>query len=346
MKKMGWVLFFLVFPMQVFAVKVNNLYQATVPVPTQAPEERVEAMKQGLRDVILKLTADPVVLSKNPDIKLALKRADYFVHDYSYAAPSTNSPILMLKINFEPRDIDWVLKKAGVGYWGKNRPLIMVWIAVIRPLQGTEIVGDDNNSSWLRDMKDEATKLGLPIVFPLMDMADISQLSPEDVTTVDMPALRQVGKRYAPDGYLIGTILVKEDTFESRWVLEFEDKKWDSTIVDKNIDEVTGKILLQVTQTLAKQLDGVINPKNPIWLKLQIAKVADQDNLNALVQYLRELNVVKQVQLAQINGDTIKLSVLVTTNLDTFNDKVLRDRHFILRSQDTSNSILIYDWVH
>lgn len=336
------ILLFLSTP--VLAVKMTNLYQAEVPVTSQSDEDRADAIRKGLTIVLTKLTGNPEVV-KNTDIKLALKRADYFVHDYNYGPPSPNSAIYMLRMNFEPRDIDWLLKKADVGYWGVSRPLIMTWIAVIRPKQGTEVIGDDNPSSWFRAMRMQANNLGIPMIFPLMDMADISQLSSEDVTSFDLSALKVVGKRYAPDGYLVGVISIGDGEFQSRWVLEVDNKRWDSTIDAKNIDEVTERILSQVSQTLAKQYDGITNVNNPIWLKLQVSKITDQEKLTALVKYLKQINVVQQVQLAQTTNDVVRLSVLVTSTMNTFNSKAIKGQRLSLRSQDGNENLLVYEWI-
>ena len=92
MKKLLWVIvLFICFPFtSALAVKVSSLYQAEIAVASQADDARVQAVKDGLLQVLIKMSGDPAI-NANPDIKQSLQRADYYVQEFSYSAPTTAS---------------------------------------------------------------------------------------------------------------------------------------------------------------------------------------------------------------------------------------------------------------
>src|SRR3990167_6443011 len=99
----------------VYAVKVSSLYQVEIPVATQSVDERSQAVKQGFIEVLVKLSGDHTI-EKNPVIKENLRRAEYFVQEFSYALPSTSSSQYLLQVNYNKNDINQLLKKADIAY--------------------------------------------------------------------------------------------------------------------------------------------------------------------------------------------------------------------------------------
>lgn len=246
-----FVLFLTLFPVSAFAVKMTNLYHADLPVSSQSDDERAQAVRQGFAQLLIKLTGNPDI-EKNPDIKDAMKRADYFVQEYSYSSPTTNSATYFIHITFEPSDVDRLLHKSGLAYWGEKRPLILVWLAVTDTKNVTEIIGNETPGDVLDTMKVESNKLGLPLIFPLMDVIDMSQVSVDEVTSMSLPVLKQAGKRYAPNAYLIGKIEPSNDGYQSEWQLILDNDEWTWTITDKSMDSVITEVLNQASQALSK----------------------------------------------------------------------------------------------
>src|SRR3990167_4757246 len=142
-----------------FAVKVSSLYQFETPVVSQADDVREEAVREGFLQVLIKISGDPEI-AKHPVIKPNLKRADYYVQEFSYSAP-TSSPYYLLRIRYDRDDINRLLKKARLPFWGENRPLIMAWVAFTNSKNFAEIIGSENPGSILRTMRQESKKNGL-----------------------------------------------------------------------------------------------------------------------------------------------------------------------------------------
>lgn len=329
----------------VYAVKVN-VYEVQLPVASQTPEARNDASQHGLEQVLLRLTSDKNITS-NPVIKENLSKAGYFVQEYRYASPSPNSSEYQIYIRFDPTDINRLLNQAGVAYWKDDRPLILAFLTLKKPNGDVDIIGDDETNPIAKEIKHYSHVYGLPLILPVLDMEDLNQFSAEDISGMLLPALKTAGKRYAPDVYLIGNIAQAYGGYDSRWELisNSANKAWSWTMSDRSSDTIISNVLEQVSQNLSNHHVVKRMVAADIWIKLEISNIAERDELTHLLQYLKELHVVRDVQLSQVSNDSIKIAVLVRGSLDTFQQNVKEGNHLILKGEHADANILQYDWV-
>lgn len=325
-----------------FAVKVSSLYQAEIPVTSQTADERELAVREGFLQVLMKVSGDNQI-EKNPVIHTALKRADYYVQEFSYTMPSTNDSQYLLHVKYEINDINKLLKKAGLAFWGQNRPLILVWLVVTDEQHHSQIVATEESLSILDEMRTQAKKSGLPMIFPMMDVADLEVVSLEDVSIKSLPLLKEASKRYAPDGLLIGHIQQGENQYLSDWQLILNNDQWTWTFSNDSPKSTVTTIIGQVSQTLSKRFVVKTVDTTQTWLKLEITNIVERDDLIQLMQYLKQLTPVQQVELTQVSGSKVKVSVLIRGSLVAFQQHATIGQHLIPKSQD--NNQLIYEWV-
>lgn len=347
MKKIAYIALLLIsfcaFP--VWAVKVSSLYLAQFQVSSQSADTRAEAVKAGFIEVLTRVTGDSQVIN-NPDIKESLARPEYYVQEFSYSAPSTSSSQYQLNIRYEANDINRLLRRAGIAYWSDNRPLILVWLAVKNKDNTTEIIGTQTPANILKTMEQHSKRNGLPIIFPMMDVDDLNQVSPQDIASIALPSLKKAGQRYAPDGYLIGNIEPTETGYDSQWELVVGGYQWSWSIEDKVPEEITNTIIDQVTQTLSKHYLIKTADMRSVWLKLQVNNITQRRDLGKLMKYLKQINMVQTAQLSQVSGDVVELSVQLYGTPTEFEKHAAIGQHLVLKSQDDVKHKLIYEWIH
>lgn len=331
-------------PLSCFAIKLSTLYRVEVPVSSQTSDERAVAVQKAFAELLVRLTGDPNIASQ-PDIKSNLNKADYFVKEFSYANASESAAQYMLTIKFDPFDIDKFLKRNNVAYWGDNRPLILTWVT-LTPLKKTPVMVDSESERPLFMLiRTLGNKLGIPLIFPVMDVTDLSQVGTSDITALSLPTLKTISKRYQADAILIGNLTQKKEGYDSQWTLIVGANQWTFTIPDKTPSAVFATILNQISQTLAKNYIVKSDKNSPSWLKLQIANVVERDDYERLMQTLKQISPIQQIELSQIDGDVIELSVLVQGSLAQFQQHAEIGQHLVLKSQDAKNNQLIYQWV-
>lgn len=251
MKKIGWLIVFSLFLFnQALAFKLTNLYQVETAVASQTEDLKEQAIQDGFLEVLTRLSGDPNV-TENRIIKKNLQKAAYYVQDYYYLLPTTSSSQYILRITYDQSDILRLLKKAGISYWQENRPLILVWLSVTDKHMETQVIGNDSPIHLLKPIKQEAEKYGLPIIFPIMDVADMGQLAEGDADENTLSHWIQASKRYAPDAILIGTLVYTDMDVESYWQLILGKQQWKWTISRITTDDVLNTLMANISQTLS-----------------------------------------------------------------------------------------------
>jgi hypothetical protein len=328
-----------------FAVKLHNLYEVRLPVMSQQQEDRMAAVQAGLLQVLIKLSGDPDIESK-PAIKAALKRADYYVQEYSYEQPDTTDADYNynLRIKFEKRDVTRLMKQSSVTYWGDKRPLILVWMVVADLNSEYKLIGSEEASDLLSAFKNESKKYGLPVIFPMMDMTDVSVITTTDVTSVNVTALNAAAKRYAPDALLIGRVIDNKQELTSEWVLIRNGNSWEWTLSNSNSEQLFGALMNQVRQTLAKSMALRLDEPLQTKLKMQVKNVAKPEDFEQLMKFVKQLVPVVQVQLAGVTGDVVDLDLQVQGTMNAFQENNVLSQRLTLMSSDESSNKLTYEW--
>ncbi len=343
MKRLLCLAIFIFTATPVFAVKMSSLYQAEVLVPSQTEELKEQAIQDGFLQVLTKVSGDAAI-EQNPLIKSSINKAAYYVQEYSYSQPTTSSSEYILRIRYEPEDILRLLNRANIAYWRENRPLILVWL-VDQDAEEAAIIGSETPGDFLEPMKQQAKKLGLPLIFPMMDVTDMNQVSPTDVSKLNLPVLESAAKRYSPDALLIGNLAKTNDGIQSQWQLILGKHEWTWKISDKTDENIISTITSQISQTLAKQYVVKISSGPTAWFRLIISNVTEGTDLTSLMQYLEQLTPVKQVRLLQITGDTVQIAVLISGSQDGFEQSAVIGQHLVLKETNADIQQITYQWV-
>ena len=68
--------------------------------------------------------------------------------------------------------------------------------------------------------------------------------------------------------------------------------------------------------------------------------------LHFLIQYLKQLTPVQDVQLLQVTSNSVKLSVLVRGSLATFQQHASIGQRLIPSGSESNENQLVYEWAH
>lgn len=233
------------------AVKVTTLYEVKIPVASQAADARTDAIREGFRDVLMRLTGD-LNIDKNKFLRASIDKAEYYVQEYSYSAPEVSSSTYTLNIKYNEADVKRLLKKNGMKPLSSIRPLVLVWLATINSHHDTDIMGGDAGGPQLEKFTTMGQRIGLPLIFPVMDMTDMNNITAENVTTLSLPEIRAASKRYQPDALLIGTIESEDQGFSGKFSLVMNEKSWDWTATGETPDQIFSDALDHVNQNLVQ----------------------------------------------------------------------------------------------
>lgn len=152
------------------------LYTAETLVTGMAEPERTRGMRQGIRDVVVKMTGDPR-LGASPRIDGLLANPAELVDRFEYEDRMKDIPVhdeqgtrdrpYFLRMRLKPGRIDAALAALGLRVWSADRPLVAVRIE-IATAAGRYVLADSGADGYGQRLAltETARRLGLPIRLP------------------------------------------------------------------------------------------------------------------------------------------------------------------------------------
>jgi len=168
------------------AAEFTDLFQAQVPSqPNQTQWQRA-----ALSAVLVKLTGGEAVLSQ-PAIVLELKNSASYVKQFQSMQINAQSMIL---VHLDEQKITALLQRQQIPIWGSRRPDQLLWFA--EKMQENPQFVLNIEHPLRKALQEQATLLGLSLVFPLYDVDDLALLNEQTLWTGDWQAIQVASQRY------------------------------------------------------------------------------------------------------------------------------------------------------
>ncbi len=291
---------------------LKTLYQANVPVTSHASKEHNAAVQDAFKTVLIKVSGNDAIATL-PAIRNQFSRAASFVQQYSYhqqaAAAEGEKPKLFLQVNFDRVAVNRLLRKAGQALWGENRPLIAVWLAMKDP-NGPVLIGSDSNSQLPLDFKHEAQQRGLPIVFPLLDLSDMSSVSLDDVWNFSSQNLLDASKRYNSEAVLAGRLVQTPiGSWQGNWVLlyGYEHMGWQTS--GKTPEDNIHSIVDDVADALSARYAVLESSGGDGPVYLTVSGIHNFKDYAKVLGHLEKLSPVSRVDIKEVSPEQIEFAL-------------------------------------
>ena len=222
----GWALAGLLLALPAFAQRVEGdraeaegVYEAEVPVRSQAESEREAGFARALAQVFAKLSGDRAISSR-PGVGQELRRAKDYVDGYDYrqdesvgasGAPSFRTTLV---VRFKPEDVDTLVAALGLPVWPQPRPKPVVWLA-IDDGKGPRLVGLQQ-SNVARGLLQRAVERGYRLGLPSGSAAE--QAAVGAIWRGDTGAIARLSARYSPPMQLIGKLYRSGGGWKADWI--------------------------------------------------------------------------------------------------------------------------------
>ena len=177
------------------AASIGDLYSATVPVSGTGEAAQQAAFRQAMRDILVRATGrgDAAEIES-----LAPLVAQAWRHVVSFRRATGGQ----LAVSFDGPAIENAIDAAGLPFWGADRPVTLVWLAVDRGGGRRALVGAAGTSEEKSRVEHAAARRGVPLVWP--GPGDDLARGFQQVWSGDHSPLVSAAARYGADGVLIG----------------------------------------------------------------------------------------------------------------------------------------------
>ena len=299
-----------VFGVVAHSADVAGLYE-TIVSPS-ADKNRDSAFVEALRMVAVKATgqrdAGTKISSNVPNLRTYVQRFEPVRGDGS------------VLIQFDSAAVDRLLTTLGLPLWGRERPSILVWLAIPDATGKPVWVGADQISPERDIVEHSAQSRGLPIVWPTMDAADQDTAASLMTAHSSSQALLASADRYRADAVLFG-IANRDATgaFTVQWSFAIGNSgATDAPVAQSQASLDEG---IQIAADRCAQLFAVSSAARSD-VRVQIAGVRDLDAYASAMNYLQALTVVLGISVDQVSGDTLRLRVAVRGDASTLRHAV------------------------
>ncbi|MEZ5530170.1 MAG: DUF2066 domain-containing protein [Porticoccaceae bacterium] len=311
-----------------YAVTVSNLYQAQVPVSDQEPVERSRALREGLAQVLVKVTGNSAVLA-NPEIAQTLANAEGYVTEYGYvgyAEPGSDQNTgLAMNINYSEAVVDRLVRRQQLQIWPADRPEMLVWMVVDTPGQGRQFVSYDERTEMLALLSRAMKQRGAPLLVPLLDLEDRAVISEEAVWNFDAERLTQASARYNASNWM-AVRLYQSSTGQWRGARLLKVEQTDNlrSLVADSPTQLIDQLVAESVDSVASRY-AFVPQSTSQELALDIEHVESFAAFSAVTEYLESMELVRNVMVDSVNGDRLALRVAVDGDVALLLDTLRRD---------------------
>ncbi|HET8817083.1 MAG TPA: DUF2066 domain-containing protein, partial [Pseudidiomarina sp.] len=295
------------------AVELNQLYQQRIPVVTQSPSERTDALQAALKGTLLKVSGDTQALGHEA-VRAALSNVRDYVVQYGYQQDEQ----LMLWVQFDAEKINRLLQQSGSGVWSNLRPLILVWLVSENDQLQRELIGSSDESVLTQQLRNAAQERGLPIRLPLLDLNDTMSVDVVDVWARFDDRIQFASARYQPDGIVVARVYQADPTlqkgrWQADWSMDMGELKWRGEVFSDDRDEIGELIIAALTQELAQRyrIDSSIEATNR-W-RLAVDGIDSLVKAIQVEQLLLSLPAVQSAQLVAYQQHRGEFELLLQT---------------------------------
>ena len=337
------------------ASEAVDLFTITVDVDSESRQERAVASRSALKTLFVRATGDTLVLESYPLLANSLTKVDRYIASFSYAtviekkdshlidsfadldieldtepsdvsvavsalsaeeAASEPVEILRLQLVFQAEAIKTLLRQAGAPFWQANRPGVLVWL-VEQQANDRVLVNAANAPQFYRTLNRRAEARGIPLIQPLLDLEEASQITADDVWALSVPIISKASERYDNGAVLVGKLSQAYDkSWFGQWTLLYRGERKIEYFRGGDLAKYFNLGTDMVADRLAADYAVVTSQQQGRDLTIKFSGVKGYNDYVALSEYLRQVPALKAIQLSHIDGEFCYFSLDATHDID------------------------------
>jgi hypothetical protein len=321
-------------PHNLYAVEVERLYEVEVIAKSEQEPDRVEAIQQAMRRVLMRTLAGNNVF-QDKTVNNVLENATNYVKESQYSlAETAHNQARLMRVLFEEEKLVAALRKGNIGLWNEIRPTTLVWLVVEQ--DGVKQFFDSDEMpeiEWV--LKKTAKQKKIPVLFPMQDLTEKRVLSIGDVLSAYSEHLLEVSVRYEVVSTLAGKLVKQGMCWKAEWTLYFDAKieQWRSpcSSIDQAILTGYQGVYDQLSQYYAakpekKELEPIV---------MKVSGITRGIELMQLTNYLNTLPMIKTVTWETAEDGYNVYRLFYQGERETLNDLLISGG--ILKAESASN---------
>jgi len=287
---------------------VRDLYSATVSVADQGKTALARGSGEALAEVLVKVSGRYEVL-ENPAIREALGGARAQVQQYAYTRSGPDGG-LAARYEFDPAWVTRLIASAGEPLWTANRPLVLAWVVVETPA-GREFINPETAPDEAALLLEAFERRGVPVQFPLFDLADTAAIGPQDVWRLDGIVLRSASARYNVQHIVAGRVAaLSTGGVLGDWSYFSQQERLDRSAPARDLPDFLRQGVAIVAEDMAGRYAVAPRQVDDAGVRMAVSGVTGFADYAGIVNWLESLELVDHATVERIAGDRLELRIL------------------------------------
>ncbi|MEE4279591.1 MAG: DUF2066 domain-containing protein [Halieaceae bacterium] len=319
-----------------------DIYTATVSVDSRSERSVAAARREGLERVLVKASGDAAA-AQRPEVAAALEDAQRYLQRYSYV--DTPGGEVALRLDYDDRAVQDLLRSAGLPLWTSNRPPVLAWLVVSDGARRRFLSADDapDAVAALRRRFDDR---GLPLQLPLYDLTDTAALSPGEAWRQSSSALVEASRRYRGSELLAGRAA---RTATGRWVGDWQllyEGRWVRRRVDVDSFDAFAEAAADLAASaIAGRYAVALSGGADLRHRVTLRGIRGYAEFSAARAALESLAGVRRVVPERLIGDQVSLRIEADADLVQLARIVELDQRFVPTPATAGDTGLFYEWI-
>ena len=309
-----------------YAMVVDSLYTIELQAADKTLNERNALFLQSFEQVLLRLVREPSI-STMPSIQVAKEQIDKYVSSFLYKdiLDSNTNALFKLKITFNEKMINSLLKEANIPYLGKNRPVILTWL-LVEANNGFKLAGEQEQEFFISKLEKLAIENSIPLVFPLLDIEDLSKIQNIDVFNSGTISFEEFSIKYNADLILIGKVSHFAGQWYGKWnMLGNNYSEWNinATELDELYNQLVNILKINLINNYAA---NIADQNNDNVINMKIMGISSIENYFNILNYLKGLSLVSLVKVIEITDNDMVFGLNIHGEKERILKAIRRDK--------------------
>jgi hypothetical protein len=323
---------------------IPSLFQGSVPAADQSAATRDALLPAALTQVLDKVTGQSVWREVISSAELR-EWGPLLLEEYSYQTRSSadgSSPVLQLDASFSEPALKRRLAGKKIAAWSPNRPSTLLWLA-LETAGGREIASEGSGGETVRAVTVAASRWGVPLQLPLMDLEDRNALSPSDLWGFFTDSVQPASQRYQADMVVMAKAWQQAGYWQVQWQLRDRVRELDGGSVEQR---ELGAALQTMMEDLASSLAGrfavVEGALASDQVLMEVTNLQSYEDYAACIQFLTRLAPVKNVSPQWLSGDTLRVQVGLSGTPEQFAEYISLKPVLTSSDEGTGNAVAVW----
>lgn len=283
-------------------------YEAEIPVAGEGAGERSAAFSAAMERILVRLTGAPDIAEHDAAAEL-IEEASGLVQQFRYesAPPALDEPDgerqRYLVVEFDPRALEPRIRDAELPQWRAETPATLVWL-VIESRGDREFLHRETHPELTEALAEAASRLGLRLIFPLLDFEDRDTLRESDVWGRFGREILRASDRYDARSVLAGRLAQDGGEWEGAFAhyLDGDEGTWRNRAGERQA------VLEAATTGLARRMQETFRT---------VPEQGPTENVQVLVERIRGLD-----DLRHVRGELDRQSTITGVSIDGLTPEV------------------------